>query len=144
MNRTTDDLLDALLSKQDLPEYFEENDAELLRQTLAQELNALVEAHGLKKSEVIAGAQIERSYGYQLFSGRRGTPSRDVLLSLALSMRLTLPETQTLLRTARCAMLYPRVRRDSVIIHALAEGFDVVQCNMLLESYGETILGEES
>ena len=35
MNRTTDDLLDALLSKQDLPEYFEENDAELLRQTLA-------------------------------------------------------------------------------------------------------------
>ena len=30
MNRTTDDLLDALLSKQDLPEYFEENDAELL------------------------------------------------------------------------------------------------------------------
>ena len=100
MNRTTDDLLDALLSKQDLPEYFEENDAELLRQTLAQELNALVEAHGLKKSEVIAGAQIERSYGYQLFSGRRGTPSRDVLLSLALSMRLTLPETQTLLRYA--------------------------------------------
>ena len=35
MNRTTDDLLDALLSKQDLPEYFEENDAELLRKTLA-------------------------------------------------------------------------------------------------------------
>ena len=29
MNRTTDDLLDALLSKQALPEYFEENDAEL-------------------------------------------------------------------------------------------------------------------
>lgn len=41
-------------------------------------------------------------------------------------------------------MLYPRVRRDSVIIHALAEGFDIVQCNILLESYGETILGEES
>ena len=35
MNRTTDDLLDALLSKQDLPEYFEENDAELLQQTPA-------------------------------------------------------------------------------------------------------------
>lgn len=35
MNRTTDDLLDALLSKQDLPEYFEENDAELLRQPAA-------------------------------------------------------------------------------------------------------------
>ena len=35
MNRTTDDLLDALLSKQDLPEYFEENDAELQRQPVA-------------------------------------------------------------------------------------------------------------
>lgn len=31
MNRTTDDLLDALLSKQDLPEYY----AELLQQTPA-------------------------------------------------------------------------------------------------------------
>ena len=58
-------------------------------------------------------------------------------------MQLTLPETQTLLRTARCAMLYPRVRRDSVIIHALAEKSDVIQCNMLLESYGEMILGGE-
>lgn len=35
MNRTTDDLLDALLSKQDLPEYFEENDAELQWQPAA-------------------------------------------------------------------------------------------------------------
>ena len=138
MKHTTDDLMEALLSKQELPQYFAENEDELLQQSLAQQLNALVEAHGL------AGAQVERSYGYQLFSVRRGMPSRDVLLSLALSMQLTLPETQTLLRTAHMAMLYPRVRRDSILIHALVEKSTVIQCNTVLESYGEPILGEES
>lgn len=143
MNHTTDDLMEALLSKQELPQYFAENEGELLQQSLAQQLNALLESHGLKKSAVIAGAQIERSYGYQLFSGRKETPSRDVLLSLALSMQLTLPEVQALLRTAHMAMLYPRVRRDSILIHALVEKSTVIQCNTVLESYGEPILGEE-
>ena len=81
----------------------------MLSDTLASCLDALLSRHGLKKGAVIEAAQIERSYGYQLFSGRRGTPSRDVLLSLALAMHLSVEETQTLLRTAGLAMLYPRV-----------------------------------
>lgn len=142
MNRTTDELMKSLLSKQDVQEYLEENAGELLCGTLAQHLGALLQRHGLKKGAVIEAAQIERSYGYQLFSGRRETPSRDVLLSLALAMHLTVEETQTLLRTAGQAMLYPRVRRDSVILHALAQETSVIACNAQLEACGEPILGD--
>lgn len=142
MNRTTDELMKSLLSKQDVQEYLEENAGELLRGTLAQHLGTLLQRHGLKKGAVIEAAQIERSYGYQLFSGRRETPSRDVLLSLALAMHLTVEETQTLLRTAGRAMLYPRVRRDSVILCALAQGVSVIACNAQLEACGEPILGD--
>ena len=89
---------------------------------------------------MVAASLLERSYGYHLFSGARANPSRDVLLSLALAMRLTLDETQQLLRRAGQAMLYPRVRRDSVIIRAAADGCTVMECNERLEELGETPL----
>lgn len=142
MNRTTDELMKSLLSKEDVQEYLEENAGEMLCGTLAQHLGALLQRHELKKGAVIEAAQIERSYGYQLFSGRREMPSRDVLLSLSLAMHLTVEEAQTLLRTAGQAMLYPRVRRDSVILHALAQKTSVMACNARLEACGEPVLGD--
>ncbi len=142
MNRTTQELMNALLSKGRVEDYLRENEGEMLSDTLASCLDALLSRHGLKKGAVIEAAQIERSYGYQLFSGRRGTPSRDVLLSLALAMHLSVEETQTLLRTAGLAMLYPRVRRDSVILRALADGASVMDCNDRLDDCGEPALGD--
>ncbi len=141
MNRTTDELMNLLLSKETLPQYMEENRNEFLQSSLCQYLNLLQEKHGRKKSDVIADALIERSYGYQIFSGRREAPSRDVLISLALAMGLALDETQSLLRIAHMAMLYPRVPRDSIIIRAIANRESVIQCNAMLESFGEPILG---
>lgn len=142
MNRTTQELMNALLSKGRVEDYLRENEGEMLSDTLASCLDSLLSRHGLKKGAVIEAAQIERSYGYQLFSGRRGTPSRDVLLSLALAMHLSVEETQTLLRTAGMAMLYPRVRRDSVILRALADGASVMDCNDRLDDCGEPALGD--
>lgn len=143
MERTTQELMDALLSKRDVEDYLRENAGELLSQTLASCLESLLSRHGLKKGAVIEAAGIERSYGYQLFSGRRGTPSRDVLLALALAMHLSVDETQTLLRVAGLAMLYPRVRRDSVILRALADGVSVPDCDLRLDACGEPPLGEK-
>lgn len=140
MQKTTGELMDALLSKPDVAQYLEENRGELASGSLAELLNRLLQDHGLQKAQVVAASLLERSYGYHLFSGARTNPSRDVLLSLALSMGLTLDETQQLLRRAGHAMLYPRVRRDSVIIRAAADGCTVMECNERLEQLGETPL----
>lgn len=140
MQKTTGELMDTLLSKPDVAQYLEENRGELASGSLAELLNRLLQTHGLQKAQVVAASQLERSYGYHLFSGARANPSRDVLLSLALAMGLTLDETQQLLRRAGQAMLYPRVRRDSVIIRAAADGCTVMECNERLEALGETPL----
>lgn len=141
MNKTTDELMNFLMSKEDLPQYIEENSNEFLQSSLCQYLNQLQTEHGLKKGDIIADALVERSYGYQIFSGRKETPSRDVLISFALAMKLSLDETQSLLRIAHMAMLYPRVKRDSIILHSIAKHESVIQCNTALESFGEPILG---
>lgn len=141
MNKTTDELMNILMSKEDLPQYIEENSNEFLKSSLCQYLNQLQTEHGLKKGDIIADALVERSYGYQIFSGRKEMPSRDVLISFALAMKLSLDETQSLLRIAHMAMLYPRVKRDSIILHSIAKHETVIQCNTALESFGEPILG---
>lgn len=141
MNKTTDDLMNILMSKEDLPQYIEENSNEFLQSSLCQYLNQLQAEHGLKKGDIIADALVERSYGYQIFSGRKEMPSRDVLISLAIAMKLSLDEAQSLLRIAHMAMLYPRVKRDSIILHSIAKHESVIQCNTSLESFGEPILG---
>ena len=68
-------------------------------------------------------------------------PSRDVLISFALAMKLSLDETQSLLRIAHMAVLYPRVKRDRIILHSIAKNETVIQCNTTLLSFGEPILG---
>lgn len=141
MNKTTDELMNLLMSKEDLPQYVEENSNEFLQSSLCQYLNQLQTEHGLKKGDIIADALVERSYGYQIFSGRKEMPSGDVLISFALAMKLSLDETQSLLRIAHMAMLYPRVKRDSIILHSIAKHESVIQCNTALESFVEPILG---
>lgn len=63
------------------------------------------------------------------------------MISFALAMKLSLDELQSLLRIAHMAMLYPRVKRDSIILHSIAKHESVIQCNIALESFGEPILG---
>lgn len=140
MKKTTGELMDRLLEKADLEQYWAENREEMAGGPLSELLNDLLQRHHLQKSQVVAATQLERSYVYHLFSGAKNNPSRDVLLSLSLAMSLPLNEVQTLLRVARHSMLYPRVRRDSIIIRAVAEGLTVIRCNELLEQYGEAPL----
>ena len=56
MERTTQELMDALLSKRDVEDYLRENAGELLSQTLASCLESLLSRHGLKTGAVIEAA----------------------------------------------------------------------------------------
>lgn len=138
--KSTDELMKSLLGKNDLQQYLRENEAELTTIPLCALLNELLAASGRTRAEVVAASGLERSYAYHLFSGARANPSRDVLLSLGLSMGLPVEELQRLLRTAGQAMLYPRVRRDCVLLRAAADGLSVMECNELLVSCGEAPL----
>jgi transcriptional regulator with XRE-family HTH domain len=99
----------------------------------------LLEKHGLTIQYVIKKANLSPSFGYQVFNGRR-SPTRDILLRIAFAMRLTVDETQHLLKIAQRGELYPRVRRDAAIIFCLERNCSLCDAEELLESIGETSL----
>ena len=55
-------------------------------------------------------------------------------------MGATLDETQELLKRCGLAQLYPRVRRDAIIIYGLANGMSLMDINDKLFSVDEETL----
>ena len=89
----------------------------------------------MKKSDVIRDSNLDSTYGYQIFDGKR-KPSRDKLLQLAFGFGLTVDETQNLLKIAREAVLYPRVERDIFILATLHNKSNLSDCDEMLEEHG--------
>jgi hypothetical protein len=103
-------------------------------------IRSLCEERGLVPEQVILRAEIDRTYGHQLFSGVR-RPSRDKVIQLALGMELGVDETQKLLRSAGKSELYPRLKREAVILYCLRKGASVLDTQELLSRYGFSLLG---
>ena len=59
-------------------------------------------------------------YFYDVINGRK-IPSRDKIIRLALALGLSLDECQTALKFCGRSQLYPRIKRDSIIIHGINE-----------------------
>lgn len=112
--------------------------------TCAQALQTLLEQAGLSASEWMAAADVSKSYGYQILRGER-VPGRDILLRTALSLQLTLEETQRLLAIGGCGALYPKVRRDAAVIFALNQRMSLLEAEELLSSLPErSLFGKEA
>lgn len=131
MKKSTEELL-KILKNSSLDAYLAENGGEMAENPICDYLTAVLNEKGLKKSEIIKKSNVQTNYAYQIFSGLK-IPSRDKLISLCFGMSLTLDETQTLLKYAGFAPLYPRNKRDSVIISELEKGETVIRCNITLD-----------
>ena len=107
-------------------------DSEMVANPVCEYLVAIVEEKGLQKADVIRKSNIQTNYAYQIFSGLK-IPSRDKLIALCFGLELGLSEAQTLLKYAGYAQLYPRIKRDSIIIKALEKHMDVIDCNITLD-----------
>ena len=115
MEKTTDELMQILHHRQNADAFLQENQQELLHQTLSEFLQKCLQEKGLQKAEAIRHADLDRVYGYQIFDGKH-TPGRDKLIRLAFGMKLTVEETQRLLKIAQVSPLYPRIERDVLIL----------------------------
>ena len=102
-------------------------------------LAQMLEARGLTPHQLSSLAMLSRSFTYQLCSGLRA-PSRDIILRLSVVLELTLEETQRLLRAAQRGALYPRIRRDAVMIYCLSHRLHLYDTDELLTSCGELAL----
>ena len=130
----TEELLDELLSTSSIEEYLEQH--EPCSRTLAESLQQLLAEKGLERSRVVRMANLNDTFGYQIFQGTRH-PGRDKVLQIAFAMALTLRETNRALTAAGASELYCKDRRDAIIIFCIDRGCSLQKVNEELYRFGE-------
>lgn len=133
----TEELLAELL---DAPSPIAFTDAyHITSRSAAEYLNCLLDKKGLKRAAVIKAAGLNETFGYQIFKGER-QGSRNKMLQLAFAMQLSLTETNRLLQAARVNELYPKDRRDAIIIFCLDKGYTLREAECELYRFGEATI----
>lgn len=97
-------------------------DEQLVLNNKSPDIHILINKYIAEKkaahADIIRKLNVERCYGYQLLNGKR-VPTRIQLVKIALLLKLTLDETQKLLRAAGKEVLYARNLTDAKIIHVI-------------------------
>ncbi|MBR6548012.1 MAG: XRE family transcriptional regulator [Clostridia bacterium] len=127
----TDDLLGSLRNTTTLDDYLTSQKQHFLDTELPGLLERLCDQKQMSKAQVFHGAELNEIYGYQIFAGKR-RPSRDKLLCIGLSLGLNEDEMQSLLKSAEMAPLYPKLKRDSIILFGFMKNQSVMEVNQSL------------
>jgi hypothetical protein len=104
--------------------------------TLPAHLKELMRQAGFAAKDLISQSKLDRVYAYQILKGIR-KPGKDTLLAIAFGLRLSLGETQRLLSIGGRSTLYPRVRRDAILIFCLEHGLSQGKADEKLAAAGE-------
>ena len=137
--RNTDDLRSELMDTPDLTTFLAANEDNFSSASAVARLNEMLEKEGLSKAALAKQSGMSEIYLHQIFAGRRN-PSRSRMLCLCFGLSASLEETQELLRLCGLAELYPKVRRDAIIIYGLLHGMDLFAVNDRLFSEDEETL----
>ena len=138
---STDSLFRRVMRTRNLGSFLQQNETFMEKCDFCSMLSSLCSARNMVPERAILRAQIDRTYGHQLFNGTR-RPSRDKVLQLAVGIGLTPDETQHLLQAAGKSALYPKLKRDAVLIYCLKNRLGMTETQMILQQYGLVLLGE--
>lgn len=141
MAATTNTLKKRIIQSKSFQEYVEQNRQSFEKRSICEYLKDLCRERSLVPEQVIRAAQIDRTYGHQLFNGTR-KPSRDKLLQLSFGFSLSLEETQTLLQLAGKSPLYARIKRDAACIFVISHKKSILELQYLLSQLQLPLLGE--
>ena len=124
MAKNTNDLLDQLADNNcSIDDYLEENREDMI----------------ILAAKDFWEAAINYCYFYDIVNGRK-IASRDKVIRLILSMRLTTDDCQEALRISGRSALYPKVQRDALLIYGIENRYTVDETNQLLSAHGEDTL----
>lgn len=139
MKKDTNDLFEELGSNCKIDDYLNNNSSSFVNHTLSSFWEDACEKSGMSKSNIINKSEFNYSFFYDVINGRK-IPARDKIIRLALTMSLSLDDCQQALRLSDKSLLYPRIKRDSIIIYALNNCLTISQCSELLAKLNEEIL----
>lgn len=131
--KDTEKLMELLKKSGSIDAYLQENKDFLLDCDIKEYLNLLIKEKKLTIQQIAKDSELSDRYCYQFLStSNPRIPSREVLLSICVGMKLNLDETQTALKIAKYAPLYPKDKRDSIIIFGIEKLKSVVDINNIL------------
>ena len=136
----TEELLKMLLQERSLEQFLQRNTSAYLNTNFADYLTGWCKSHQEVPEQLIRRANLDKSFGHQLFSGKR-KPSRDTVIQMAFAMNADVSQTQEMLKIARKSLLYPRIKRDIVIIYCLHNHIRLLDAEIILEETGLPPLG---
>ncbi len=133
-------LCNNLFKTDDLKQFLQKNADELHVPKFYEYIAKLCRGRGEVPERVIKRANMESSFGHQIFSGRRN-PSRDTVLQLAFGFEADVELAQTLLKYAARSQLYPRVKRDAAIIYCLHNHITLMEAQEILHELDLPLIG---
>ena len=143
IKKDTTELENKLMKAEFFGDFAAEMENEFLPAEVSRDLQELISARHVKKRDLFMESNINETYGYEILNGKR-YPSRDVLLSLFLSLHLSVDEVNRFFRTHGFAQLYVRNKFDAAVIYCLKHKWSVMQCNELLYENGLPLLRKET
>ena len=137
--KDTEDLASELSGYSDISSFLEDKKEDFISSSAGSAISDMIRKKRITKSALAANSGMSEVYLYQILNGRR-SPSRDRMICLCIGLGCDLEETQFILRQSSFALLYPKVRRDAVIMFAIKEKWDVNRLNdALFENEEETM-----
>lgn len=137
--KDTNSLQQELMDTPDLDRFLSENQVSFRSGSTHELLNALFQKRSISKAALAKQSGMSEVYLHQVFAGRR-SPSRNRLICLCFGLSATLEETQELLKQCALAQLYPKNKRDAIIMYGLVNGISLFDVNDKLFSEGEETL----
>lgn len=139
MKKDTNDLFEELGIDCKIDDYLKQNTSSFVFHKINEFWENACKRCGESKSNIINKADFNYCYFYDVINGRK-IPAKDKIIRLVLAMNLDLDDCQQALRISDKSLLYPRVKRDSIIIYAINNNMTISQCNELLSKFNEEIL----
>ena len=137
--KNTDNLRQDLMNAADLDSFLSDNRDNFNGDSVGELLSRLYLRKNISKASLAKQSGMSEVYLHQVFAGRRN-PSRSRLLCLCFGLGATLEESQELLKQCGYARLYPKNRRDAIILYGIANGMDLFAVNdKLFEENEETL-----
>lgn len=138
--KRTEDLLKQLRKENmSYENYLQNHQDSFIQNDLSEMWKEILNESSLKKSDIINSAEIGYTYFYDIIRGDK-LPSRDKVLRLLVATKTNLEKVQNVLRIYGWATLYPKIKRDSIIIYAINHDYSLYQLQELLSSNSEETL----
>lgn len=138
--KRTEDLLEQLKTD-NIPyeTYLKENENSFIQNDLSEFWNEVVETSGMTKTDICNKADVAWTYLYGIMKGEK-IPARDTVVRLFIAMQAGYEKCQQALRLYNWAQLYPKNKRDSILIYALTHDLSLYMTEDLLNKNQEKSL----